>query len=104
MMTSKSKSANIDASVRGGRGCGADEAGHGCSPLDPAHAEGHHDIDCDVDDGGGSEGLEYLERKFLHGARAGRELHEHDSECDSAVLDDVENFGSEGRHDDDIRY
>src|ERR1700730_11218973 len=92
------------ASVRGNCGFGADKSGYGNALLDIAHREGHDDIDDDVDDRRRSEGLEHLEREFLHGAGARRELHEPDGERDRAVLDDIEKFGRQRRQDDAIGH
>src|SRR6266436_304267 len=104
MMTSYRNSRTSTASVRNNRGFSADKSGYGNALLDIAHREGHDDIDDDVDDRRRSEGLEHLEREFLHGARARRELHESDGERDRAVLDDVEKFGRQRWQDDAIRH
>ena len=80
------------------------QAGHRHPALDLAHGEGHDDVDDDVDDGRGGEGLEHLEREFLHGARARGELHQPDGERDRAVLDDVEKLRGQRRQDDAIGH
>ena len=105
-MTSKSKLENIAAPPQCVTACGAVPMKPGTATLrsTPAHRVGHHDVDRDVDQRRGGEGLEHLEGEFLHGARARGELHQADGERDRAVLDDVEEFRRERRQDDAVGH
>ena len=52
----------------------------------------------------GGEGFEHLKGKFLHGARLAGQLDQADGDGDRGILDGVEKFGRQRRHDDAKRH
>src|SRR3569832_2504656 len=93
MMTSKSKLLNMVLFPR-------DVAGDRDVALEEAHC-GHDDgVDEEIEKSSGGEGLEHLEREFLHRARLSGQFEQADGDRDRRVLDGVEELGGQWRQDD----
>src|SRR3954471_14260707 len=93
-MTSKSRLPSMGALFP------RDVAGDRQPALEQAHAGDDDEVDQKIQHGRGGEGLEHLEREFLHRARLAGQFDQTDSDRDRRVFDGIEKFGSERRHDD----
>src|ERR1019366_5485308 len=93
-MTSKSKLANIGALLPG------NVAGDRQSALKEAHGGDDDDIDQEIQHRRRGEGFEHLEGKFLHGTRLAGQFNQADGDGHRSILDGVEKFGGQRRHDD----
>src|SRR5476649_2381231 len=80
-MTSKSKLANIGGSLP------RNVAGDRDRALKEAHGDDDDDIDQEVEQGRGREGLKHLEGKLLHRARLAGQFDQADGDGHRSVLD-----------------